>query len=117
MLVKLGKKDTKCKKLLACFCYRFAYVEFLEVEAVQNAILLSESELHNRPLKVFMLPLPRVTCLLSSIRITLMITHFISIGVSHGYNGSGTGYEGNTNIESIVEDCEALNTCLFHFLS
>ncbi|XP_024403289.1 polyadenylate-binding protein 2 isoform X1 [Physcomitrium patens] len=30
----------------------FAYVEFLEVEAVQNAILLSESELHNRPLKV-----------------------------------------------------------------
>jgi polyadenylate-binding protein 2 len=30
----------------------YAYVEFLEVEAVQNAILLSESELHNRPLKV-----------------------------------------------------------------
>lgn len=31
---------------------RFAYVEFLEIEAVQNAISLSESELHNRPLKV-----------------------------------------------------------------
>ncbi|XP_024360095.1 polyadenylate-binding protein 2 isoform X2 [Physcomitrium patens] len=30
----------------------FAYVEFLEVEAVQNAILLNESELHNRQLKV-----------------------------------------------------------------
>ena len=30
-------------------------MEFLEVEAVQNAILLSESELHNRPLKVVML--------------------------------------------------------------
>lgn len=32
-------------------------MEFLEVEAVQNAILLSESELHNRPLKVVILPL------------------------------------------------------------
>eukprot|EP00270_Netrium_digitus_P016774 TRINITY_DN6060_c0_g1_i1.p1 TRINITY_DN6060_c0_g1~~TRINITY_DN6060_c0_g1_i1.p1 ORF type:complete len:232 (+),score=60.24 TRINITY_DN6060_c0_g1_i1:191-886(+) len=30
----------------------FAYVEFLEVEAVQNAILLNESELHGRQLKV-----------------------------------------------------------------
>ena len=40
---------------------RFAYVEFLEVEAVQNAILLSESELHNRPLKVFILLSLRVT--------------------------------------------------------
>lgn len=30
----------------------YAYVEFLEVEAVQNAILLSESELHGRQLKV-----------------------------------------------------------------
>lgn len=35
---------------------RYAYVEFLEVEAVQNAILLSESELHNRPLKVTLSP-------------------------------------------------------------
>lgn len=30
----------------------YAYVEFLEVEAVQNALLLNESELHGRPLKV-----------------------------------------------------------------
>eukprot|EP01018_Ginkgo_biloba_P017968 Gb_10798 [translate_table: standard] len=30
----------------------FAYVEFLEVEAVQNAVLLNESELHGRQLKV-----------------------------------------------------------------
>ncbi|KAG0556646.1 hypothetical protein M758_11G067600 [Ceratodon purpureus] len=30
----------------------YAYVEFLEVEAIQNALLLSESELHNRPIKV-----------------------------------------------------------------
>ncbi|KAJ7532347.1 hypothetical protein O6H91_14G083600 [Diphasiastrum complanatum] len=30
----------------------YAYVEFLEAEAVQNAILLSESELHGRQLKV-----------------------------------------------------------------
>ncbi|CAM0956156.1 unnamed protein product [Alopecurus aequalis] len=30
----------------------FAYVEFLEVEAVQNALLLNETELHDRPLKV-----------------------------------------------------------------
>ncbi|CAM6084349.1 unnamed protein product [Calypogeia fissa] len=30
----------------------YAYVEFLEVEAVQNATLLSESELHGRQLKV-----------------------------------------------------------------
>ncbi|CAK9212471.1 unnamed protein product [Sphagnum troendelagicum] len=30
----------------------YAYVEFLEVEAVQNAVLLSESELHARQLKV-----------------------------------------------------------------
>lgn len=36
--------------------FRYAYVEFLEVEAVQNAILLSESELHNRPLKVSSCP-------------------------------------------------------------
>ncbi|KAI0493955.1 hypothetical protein KFK09_024085 [Dendrobium nobile] len=30
----------------------FAYVEFVEVEAVQNALLLNESELHSRQLKV-----------------------------------------------------------------
>ncbi|KAH7446124.1 hypothetical protein KP509_01G040200 [Ceratopteris richardii] len=30
----------------------YAYVEFLETEAVQNALLLNESELHGRPLKV-----------------------------------------------------------------
>ncbi|KAM0934219.1 putative RNA recognition motif domain, nucleotide-binding alpha-beta plait domain superfamily [Dioscorea sansibarensis] len=30
----------------------FAYVEFVEVDAVQNAILLNESELHGRQLKV-----------------------------------------------------------------
>lgn len=30
----------------------FAYVEFVEVEAVQNAIMLNESELHGRLLKV-----------------------------------------------------------------
>lgn len=30
----------------------FAYVEFLEVDAVQNALLLNESELHGRQLKV-----------------------------------------------------------------
>ena len=30
----------------------YAYVEFLEAEAVQNAILLNESELHGRQLKV-----------------------------------------------------------------
>jgi RNA recognition motif-containing protein len=30
----------------------FAYVEFLEVEAVQEALALNESELHGRQLKV-----------------------------------------------------------------
>lgn len=35
----------------------FAYVEFVEVEAVQNALLLNESELHGRQLKVFELNL------------------------------------------------------------
>lgn len=30
----------------------FAYVEFLEVEAVQEALVLNESELHGRQLKV-----------------------------------------------------------------
>ncbi|KAH7416287.1 hypothetical protein KP509_14G084400 [Ceratopteris richardii] len=30
----------------------YAYVEFLEIEAVQNALQLNESELHGRPLKV-----------------------------------------------------------------
>ena len=30
----------------------FAYVEFVEVEAVQNAVLLNESELHGRQIKV-----------------------------------------------------------------
>ncbi|GJY17683.1 polyadenylate-binding protein 1, partial [Tanacetum coccineum] len=30
----------------------FAYVEFVELEAVQNAVLLNESELHGRQLKV-----------------------------------------------------------------
>ncbi|KAG6746280.1 hypothetical protein POTOM_050814 [Populus tomentosa] len=30
----------------------FAYVEFIEVDAVQNAVLLNESELHGRQLKV-----------------------------------------------------------------
>ncbi|KAL8539483.1 hypothetical protein ACS0TY_001191 [Phlomoides rotata] len=33
----------------------FAYVEFVEVEAVQNALLLNESELHGRQLKVLVL--------------------------------------------------------------
>lgn len=31
----------------------FAYVEFVEVDAVQNALLLNESELHGRQIKVF----------------------------------------------------------------
>ena len=30
----------------------FAYVEFMEAEAVQNALLLNDSELHNRQLMV-----------------------------------------------------------------
>lgn len=30
----------------------FAYVEFVEVEAVQHAVLLTETELHGRQLKV-----------------------------------------------------------------
>ena len=30
----------------------FAYVEFVEIEAVQEALLLNESELHGRQLKV-----------------------------------------------------------------
>ncbi|KAF3953491.1 hypothetical protein CMV_021079 [Castanea mollissima] len=30
----------------------FAYVEFVEIDAVQNALLLNESELHGRQLKV-----------------------------------------------------------------
>lgn len=33
----------------------FAYVEFVEVDAVQNALLLSETELHGRLLKVFLI--------------------------------------------------------------
>ena len=41
----------------------FAYVEFVEVEAVQEALLLNESELHGRQLKV-------TNCLLSLDRIT-----------------------------------------------
>lgn len=32
----------------------FAYVEFVEAEAIQNAILLNESELHGRQLKVLL---------------------------------------------------------------
>ncbi|CAL5322872.1 unnamed protein product [Camellia sinensis] len=35
----------------------FAYVEFVEIEAVQNALLLNESELHGRQLKVLELTL------------------------------------------------------------
>lgn len=31
----------------------FAYVEFVESEAVQNALALNESELHGRLIKVF----------------------------------------------------------------
>ncbi|XP_022738455.1 polyadenylate-binding protein 1-like [Durio zibethinus] len=31
----------------------FAYVEFVEIDAVQNALLLNESELHGRQLKVY----------------------------------------------------------------
>ena len=31
---------------------RYAYVEFLEVEAIPNAVELNETELHGRPLKV-----------------------------------------------------------------
>lgn len=33
----------------------FAYVEFVEIDAVQNALLLNESELHGRQLKVSLL--------------------------------------------------------------
>lgn len=32
----------------------FAYVEFVEAEAIQNALLLNESELHGRQLKVLL---------------------------------------------------------------
>lgn len=39
----------------------FAYVEFVEVEAVQNALLLNESELHGRQLKVLKLRLTTLT--------------------------------------------------------
>lgn len=32
----------------------FAYVEFVEIDAVQNALILNETELHGRQLKVFL---------------------------------------------------------------
>jgi polyadenylate-binding protein 2 len=32
----------------------FAYVEFVEVDAVQNALILNETELHGRQLKVLL---------------------------------------------------------------
>lgn len=35
----------------------FAYVEFVELEAIPNALLLNESELHGRQLKVLILKL------------------------------------------------------------
>lgn len=40
----------------------FAYVEFVEIDAVQNALLLNESELHGRQLKVFLHGLLAVNC-------------------------------------------------------
>ncbi|KAG6500003.1 hypothetical protein ZIOFF_039817 [Zingiber officinale] len=40
----------------------FAYVEFLEVEAVQEAFWLHESELHGRPIKVCLFNLNSVLC-------------------------------------------------------
>lgn len=43
----------------------FAYVEFVEVDAVQNALLLNESELHGRQLKV-LAPVSCVTFVCSS---------------------------------------------------
>lgn len=55
----------------------FAYVEFLEVEAIQEALLLNESELHGRQLKVihFLLPdVKRSSLLLESL--LLKITYF-----------------------------------------
>lgn len=39
----------------------FAYVEFVEVDAVQNALLLNESELHGRQLKVLKIYLSLIT--------------------------------------------------------
>lgn len=41
----------------------FAYVEFLEVEAIQEALALNESELHGRQLKVIILLLKKLTSL------------------------------------------------------
>ncbi|KAG6470197.1 hypothetical protein ZIOFF_071254 [Zingiber officinale] len=40
----------------------FAYVEFLEVEAVQEAFWLHESELHGRPIKVCLFNLNSILC-------------------------------------------------------
>ncbi|XP_052885300.1 uncharacterized protein LOC128293808 isoform X1 [Gossypium arboreum] len=40
----------------------FAYVEFVEVDAVQSALLLNESELHGHQLKVFRMINKKINC-------------------------------------------------------
>jgi RNA recognition motif-containing protein len=56
----------------------FAYVEFVEVEAVQEAIKLNESELHGRQLKVRILFFFLFTKNIN-IQWVLCISHFASI--------------------------------------
>lgn len=41
----------------------FAYVEFVELEAVQHALLLNETELHGRQLKVLCVMLNHIICI------------------------------------------------------
>ena len=60
----------------------FAYVEFVEVEAVQEAIKLNESELHGRQLKVWILVFFAFT---KNINIRwVLYTHFAPIPVLIG---------------------------------
>nr|GMD85864.1 polyadenylate-binding protein 2-like [Ipomoea batatas]GMD85867.1 polyadenylate-binding protein 2-like [Ipomoea batatas] len=66
----------------------YAYVEFLEQEAVQEALLLNESELHGRQLKVIkstdliFLPFPHMDTLLKDAPLFFFFLLFVSFSIS-----------------------------------
>lgn len=92
----------------------FAYVEFVEVDAVQNALLLNESELHGRQLKVFISwsgQMCSVTCPFFCLIVSdfcLLFRSLLSVQMS---------LEWNSIVEEDlrVSDLECLS-CLLHFI-
>lgn len=63
----------------------FAYVEFLEVEAVQEALLLNESELHGRQLKASLYSFIKTISMLINCGFEISLRSIFSFDLSFFY--------------------------------